>query len=498
MYTTDRQVRKLRMEYQRDGRISAAAMKADMDRQTASKYLKTDQLPSERRVDRYWRTRENPFAAHWPKIEQWLTQEPGLEAKTIFEALLREHAGAYQEGQLRTLQRQVHRWHALQGPGQEVFFPQHHVPGERLQTDFTHCGSLRITILGEPYAFQLCHSVLTYSNWEHSIRCQSESLLALSRGVQTTLVALGHVPLQHWTDHSTAATHQVDRKSGGERGFNVRYLQIMSHFGLEPRTIQKEKPNENGDVESANGAFKNRLDQALMLRGGRDFDSLEALDAFIRDVERRANEPRRKRLAEELARMRKLEMTLLPEYIEEIVSVSKYSTIQCDKRAYSVPSRLIGERVRTRRYEQIVEVWFGGALQHSMPRLTGERIHSINYRHVINSLMRKPHAFARYKYREDLFPSLTFRTAYDRLCAGLSERQATLEYLGILQQAARDREDRVEAALEELEARNVLPRLVAVREFLPDLDPVHPPRLNPLEVDLPSYDSLLNAEEVLA
>ena len=486
------------MEHQRDGRISAAAMKADMDRKTAAKYLKTDRMPSEITIERDWRTRPNPFASHWAQVEQWLRQEPGLEAKTIFEALLREHPGAYQEGQLRTLQRHVQRWRALHGPGREVFFPQDHVPGERLQTDFTHCGSLGIMILGEPYEFQLCHSVLTYSNWEHSVRSQSESLLALSRGVQSTLVALGHVPVQHWTDHSTAATHQVERKTGGERGFNGRYLGLMAHFGMEPRTIQVREPHENGDVESANGSFKNRVDQALMLRGSRDFDSLDALDAFLWEVERRANEPRRVRLAEELARMRKLEVSLLPEYVEELVPVSKNSTIQCDRRAYSVPSRLIGERVKTRRYEPIVEVWFGGALQLSMPRLTGDRLHAVNYRHVIDSLVRKPHAFARYKYREDLFPSLAFRKAYDRLCAGLSDRQATLEYLGILQQAARNREDRVETALEALAARNVLPRLAAVREFLPDLDPIQPPRLRPLEADLPSYDSLLNAQEVHA
>ena len=104
MRVTDRQVRKLRMEHQKDGRISAAAMKADMDRKTAAKYLKTDRLPSEMRMERDWRTRPNPFAAHWSHVERWLAQEPGLEAKTIFEALLREHPEAYQEGQLRTLQ----------------------------------------------------------------------------------------------------------------------------------------------------------------------------------------------------------------------------------------------------------------------------------------------------------------------------------------------------------------------------------------------------------
>jgi len=485
------------MEYQRDGRILGAAMKADMDRRTAAKYLKTDRFPSETRRDRFWRTRVNPFAAHWAQIEQWLTAEPGLEAKTLFEALLREHPGAYHEGQLRTLQRQVRRWRALFGPDQEIYFSQHHVPGERLQTDFTHCGSLKITLLGQPYDFQLCHSVLTYSNWEHSTRCQSESLLALRQGLQSTLVALGHVPVQHWTDHSTAATHQVET-SGGERGFNRRYLEVCSHFGMDPRTIQVRKPHENGDVESANGAFKNRLDQALRLRGGRDFDSIDALDTFLREVEKRANEPRRKRLNGELARMRPLAVALIPDYLEEGVTVSKNSTIQCDRRAYSVPSRLIGERVRTRRYEEVVEVWFGGVLQLSMPRLTGERLHAINYRHVIGSLVRKPHAFSRYKFREDLFPSLAFRRAYDRLCADLSERQATLEYLGILHQAARDREDRVEAALATLEAQKVLPRLAALREFLPDLDPVCPPRLRPLEADLPSYDSLLQVEEVEA
>jgi hypothetical protein len=382
----------------------------------------------------------------------------------------------------------------VHGPGQEVYFPQEHVPGERLQTDFTHCDQLGITILGQPYAFLLCHSVLTYSNWEHSVRCQSESLLALRRGLQATLVILGHVPEEHWTDHSTAATHQVDRKTGGERGFNGQYLGLMGHFGMKPRTIRVREPHENGDVESANGAFKNRLDQALMLRGSRDFKSEEALDLFLWEVERRANEPRLVRFREELARMRKLETALLPEYVEEVVPVSKYSTIQCDRRAYSVPSRLIGQRVRTRRFENVVEVWFGGALQLSMPRLTGERLHAIDYRHVIDSLIRKPHAFPRYKYRQDLFPSLVFRKAYDRLCSDLSDRQSMREYLGILRLAAQNGEARIEAALDALAARQALPRQAAVREFLPDNDPIEPPRLQPLQADLPSYDSLLTQE----
>jgi hypothetical protein len=473
-----------------------AALKAGMHRETAGKYIWSGALPSERGAERTWRTRPNPFEAHWPEVESMLAAAPELEGKALFEWLCEQYPGDYHEGQIRTFQRHVHRWRALSGPEKEVYFPQEHVPGVRMETDFTCMNALGITVGGERFDHLLCHDVLTYSNWEWATICQSESLLALRNGLQSALLQLGHVPQQHWTDHSTAATHGLGGDEHGRRGFNVGYMAIMEHFGIEPHTINRGQPHENGDIESANGALKRRLKQHLLLRGSRDFDTRDAYRRFLQDVLHRTNGRRRKRFEEELDVMKPLEVAMLPEYIEERLHVTRWSTIQTDRRIYSVPSRLIGETVRVRRYEDRVEVFLAGQRQLSMPRLRGERFHAINYRHIIEWLIRKPGAFARYRFRKDLFPSLTFRRAYDRLCEVCSPRRADIEYLRILRQAARTMEREVERVLQDLEQRGIPPRWAAVMEFWPAPEAAEAPEMAPLSVRLADYDQLLSAKEV--
>jgi len=496
MRVTDRQVRKLFMEHEKSGTIAMAALKAGMNRDTAAGYLRTGCLPSERAIERDWRTRSDPFAEHWGEAEAMLRDAPELEGKALFEWLSERHPGIYEEGQVRTFQRHVRRWRALHGPDKEVYFPQEHRPGVRMQTDFTCMNELGITIGGEAFDHRVCHTVLTYSNWEWATICHSESLLALRKGLQAALIRLGHVPAEHWTDHSTAATHELGGDERGRRGFNGIYLRMMAHFGIEPRTINRAEPHENGDVESLNGALKRRVGQHLLLRRNRDFGSRELYREFLEGVMHKANDRRRKRLAEELDVMRPLEAPLLPEYVEEQLHVSRWSTIQTDRKIYSVPSRLIGETVRVRRHEDRVEVYLGGALQESMPRLTGERTHAINYRHIIEWLIRKPGAFAQYRFRPDLFPSLAFRRAYDRLCAACSPRTADVEYLRILRQAARTMESQVESVLQTLDERNVVPRWAAMMEFWPARGEPEVPDLKVPAVELTAYDALLDVTEV--
>jgi len=200
MIIPDRKVRKLMEEYEKTKNLSKSALRADMDRKTARKYLGCGRLPSEMPMDRAWRTRDDPFTADWQRCVQMFEESPGLEAKAVFEWLCRERPGRYQEGQLRTFQRRVREWRALSGPEQEVYFAQEHRPGVRMSTDFTHMDALGITIGGEAFDHQLCHNVLVYSNWEWASICHSESLLALRTGVQNVLTRLGRVPGEHWTD----------------------------------------------------------------------------------------------------------------------------------------------------------------------------------------------------------------------------------------------------------------------------------------------------------
>ncbi|MCX6546998.1 MAG: hypothetical protein NTW40_02985 [Acidobacteria bacterium] len=177
------------------------------------------------RQPRSWRTRLDPFEEDWSAIELRLLDAPELEGRILFEDLMLRRPGVYQEGQLRTFQRRVKVWRAHHGPDKEVFFPQDHRPGEALQTDFTWATELEITIDGISFPHMLCHVVLPYSNWGWITVCQSESMLALRRGVPAALVQLGRVPQFHQTDNSTAATHQVtaavEALGHGKRDFNA-------------------------------------------------------------------------------------------------------------------------------------------------------------------------------------------------------------------------------------------------------------------------------------
>jgi hypothetical protein len=465
-----------------------------MSRETGRKYLRAGKLPSEMKVAHTWRTRLDPFGEHWEGIKSMLGSAPELEAKSLFDWLSERYPGCYQEGQLRTMQRRVREWRALNGPPKEVYFPQEHMPGRIMQTDFTCANDLRVTIGSMPFNHLLCHSVLTYSNWEWAVPCHSESLLALRRGFQAALVRLGRIPREHWTDHSSAATHAIGGP-GIERTFNKSYVDLMDHFGIRPHTIQVGEPHENGDVEAANGAFKRRLEQHLLLRGSRDFESSDEYIRFVETVLDKANRGRQKRVTEELAVMRVLDVDLLPEYIEETVRVSSWSTINVAGIPYSVPSRLMGEKVKAHCYEDRIDVFYCGVPQVTMPRLRGDGKHAINYRHVIDWLVRKPGAFRHYRYREDMFPTLVFRWAYDALCESCSPRLADLDYLRILHHAAQTMESQVEAALAELKTRSITPRWHLVLELAPVPRP-QIPDLPPLRVDLGEYDRLLASEGV--
>lgn len=483
------------------GRIGDAAMKADMHRETARKYIAAGKLPSEMTVARDWRTRPDPFEEHWPAIEVRLRDTPELEAKTLFALLQEAHPGQYEDGQLRTLQRRVKRWRAAHGPDQEVVLAQQHRPGEAAQTDFTHATELAVTIAGQVFVHLLCVLVLPYSNWQWATICLSESMAALRRGVQRALFQLGRVPRYHQTDCSTAATHkipadQVAYVEGGQRPFNAEYVALMRHFGMRPRTTAVGAKEQNGDVEAGNGALKRRLEQALLVRGSRDFESVDAWQDFIDGVLRKANAHRGRRVAEDLAAMRELCVAKLPEYVEEDVRVSEWSTVRVKHCAYSVPSRLIGEWVRVRIFEDKIEVRYAEELQLACERLLGRNRHRIDYRHVIWSLVRKPGGFARYVYREEMFPQLVFRKAYDAIQEVQAGTRGDLEYLRILHLAASTMEADVAAALSLLLGAGNPITAEAVKALFASTT-IEVPALAPATVDLTEYDTLL-VQEVAA
>jgi len=484
---TDAQVKEVRRNLNQGASLLLAAMKADMDRKTAGKYRDLGQLPSEAQTPHTWRTRPDPLVDVWPALADLLTREPGLQAKTLVEWLQREYPGQDWQRQRRTVERRTRQWKAEHGPAKEVFFRQVHEPGRLGSSDFTHLDDLRVTIQGQPFPHLLYHFVLTCSNWEHVTLCFSESFANLSEGWQNALWELGAVPERHRTDRMTLAVHH----DGNAEQYTSRYQALMRHYGVTPEATNAYSGHENGDCEQSHRRFKEALEQELLLRGSRDFVSREEYWALVRGLVARRNVSRTQKFQEEQARLRPLPARRLETLERARVRVSQGSTIQVKKNTYSVPSRLRGEWVEARSGAELIEVWYAGSLVQTMERLRGQSKHRIDYRHVIDWLVRKPGAFARYVYRADLYPTVTFRRAYDALQLAQPGR-ADREYVRLLHLAARDGEVRVEEALAKLLALGRPVSEQAVRTLLGSDTPLSlAAQVSVPAVDLRLYDALL-------
>lgn len=491
---TKRQYKRLMSEYEKTGKIVVSAMKANIHPQTASKYIQAGKPPQQEQEPHTWRTRPDPLEPIWDQVQQMLQDVPELEAKTLFEYFVKQPDSGLDESHLRTFYRRVRHWRATQGPSKEVFFGQERKPGELMQLDWTRAKELGVRIQGEGLEHMFCHCVLPYSNWEWATRCTTESFLSLVAGLQAALGRLGKSPPNLATDNTSAATHEAGEPIPGRpRAYNSDYLQLCTHYDLSPLTINIGCPNEQGDVESLNGHFKRRLNQRLILRGSRDFASVEDYDQFVEEVLKEANSRRRKRLEEELVCMRTLPSSHLAEYREYAPVVSSQSLIRVKQHTYSVPSRLIGHTLRVHLHESELKVYLGRDFLFSLPRLRGKKGALVDFRHVIDSLMRKPGAFIHYRHRQALYPSPTFRLAYDRLVEDHGERSGLREYLQVLKLAAEQTVERIEPLLNDQLAGSGKWRAIEVRGR------VSPPQRKCLELasltpSLSTYDALLERE----
>ncbi|MEO1615130.1 MAG: IS21 family transposase [Planctomycetota bacterium] len=351
---TDGQVSELRRWLANGKSLAAAARMASMDKKTA----------------------------RWNEIEQMLQAEPRLRAKTLFDDLQRRYPGCFDDSTRRTFERRVAKWRAINGPDKPVFFPQDHHPGKFAASDFTVCNSLGVRIAGQVFKHTLFHCVLTYSNFESVSLCFSESFEALSEGIQNAFWQFGGVPAQHRTDSLSAAV----RNHSDRRALTTRYAALMEHYRCKAQKTNARCANENGDVESQNGHLKSRIEQALLLRGSRDFPSRDQYMEFVQEIVDHANAGRSKRFAEEQPSLGALpDHRLDTDDVLKDIRVSKRSTINVRANTYSVPSRLIGMKVDVRVAAETITVMHGGTVVQTMNRLVGKQAASINYRNVIDS-----------------------------------------------------------------------------------------------------------------
>jgi transposase len=483
MTCTKKQVQTL-FKYAKTLTQEAAAAKAGMSLRTARQYLKAGEDMEDKHEWKWRQTHKDAFAEVWPELDAMLRTDPGLQAQTLMQWLIDEYGDKYNWGQLRTLQRRLQRWRALSGPDKEIMFRQKPVPGKQSQSDWTHCDDLGVHIDGQPYPHMLFHFMLVYSRWETAHVSASESFENLTCGYIKAVAELGGVAKEHRTDNLTAAVNN----HGNKHTFNERWQAFLQHYDVTPSKNNPGESHENGSIEKSHDLLKNALDQALMLRRSRNFASVADYQSFVRRILDQRNKHRKERLAEEMAILKDLPERDWNDPIEERTTVTGFSTVSLGKAVYSVPSRFIGIQLRGLLYQEVVRLFLGPTLVLEVPRQEpgGKRI---NYRHIIGWLIRKPGAFANYQYREELFPSLTFRKAYDVLSAWRPER-ADKEYLSILHHAAMNSEIEVELALELLLEQDQLPLLESVKELTQKSHPTVPDiRIG--VPDLCSYDELL-------
>lgn len=482
MTCTNQQVLLLRknlMTYNQ--KVSAA--KAGMCAKTARKYSKSNKLPTELTAPRNWSTRSNPFEDSWESIKELLIESPTLEGKTILEQLVLKNPELHTMGQLRTLQRRIRDWRATNGSNQPVMFTQRYEPGQQSQSDFTCMNALKITIQGEQFDHLLFHFTLSYSSWSHVTICQSESFDNLVGGFEGAIFALGGVALEHRTDNLTAAFNckKVPRVP------TEKWQRVMDHYGITPSSNNPGVSNENGVVEKRHHVLKNKIDQALLVRESRGFDSLEAYDDFVTHVVTTKNDLIQPRLAKEAPHLKKLPSDKWSSPKVYPVKVRSTSLVHLLGTVYSVPSRLIGYELKAFVYPEKIELFYGNVLIQSVSSLT----ESIDYRHLIDSLIRKPGAFARYKYQEALFPRPIFRSAYEGLKHHNPSR-GHIDYLEILKLAKLNGEETVSQALGLLMEAGDIPLSACVKSLL-DLPPKRP-EVFVLQPSLAIYDGLSDCQ----
>jgi hypothetical protein len=492
-YVTDQQVR-LYMSKRKHHTQEVAAAMAGMSVRTARRIEHDGRLPSQKPA-RTWRTRADPFAEVWEsEVVPLLRHAPRLKAITLLSKLQEAHPGLFPDSMRRTLERRVNKWRALEGPDKEIFFPQLHLPGVQGLSDFTDMRDLRVTVAGAPLHHRLYHFVLAFSHWEYAYVLEGgESFEALSTGLQNALWQAGGCPHEHRTDSLSAAFKNLQT----EEDFTARYDALLMHYGMVGTRNNVGVAHENGSVESSHRHLKAAIDQALMLRGHRDFDDRAAYEAFVRDVVMRRNRRNAAAFNAEREHLQDLPAHRTTDFIEEEARVTRCGTFTVRGILYSAPSRLIGHRLKVRVYADHLDCYLSGALVHNTVRgshAANSRRRKLDYRHFIEALKRKPQAFKGLAFRDDLFPREAYRWTWERLEARLTQREACKTIVGLLELAANHGVEAVLAGrLEALLAAGELPDLEQLQnEFAP-----RQPQCPDVAVDMPTaalYDTLLDEE----
>ncbi|MEW5425265.1 IS21 family transposase [Amorphus sp. 3PC139-8] len=491
-HVTDHQMR-LYMKLRQTHPTAVAAAKASISMATAYRIETDPRLPSQKQTSRC-RRRPDPLAGIFDnEVVPLLKAAPGIRPVAIFEEMMRRHP-ELDSGVRRTLERRIRAWRAIHGEEQEVIFRQVHEPGRLGLSDFTDMGGAGITIARAPLDHRLYHFRLAYSGFEHAhVVLGGESFVALAEGLQNALWSLGGVPREHRSDSLSAAFRNLDRDA--REDLTRRYAELCGHYGMTATRNNAGIAHENGAIEGSHGHLKRAIEDALLMRGSRDFDDLAAYRRFVDEIVSRMNARNRKRIDVERSELKELPNRRTTDYEEVTVRVTSAGGFTLRKVFYTVPSRLIGHRLRVRLYDDRLDVFIGGTHLMTLPRgrasSSGKHDQVVNYRHVIHSLRRKPMALMNLVYRDQLFPREAYRRTFDRLIERLPERQACrtmVELLAIAHERGCESElaEQLSACLE---ARQLPDMAVLRARFAPD--PANLPNIVVRFASLDAYEALI-------
>jgi transposase InsO family protein len=446
---------------------AVAGAQAGFSTAAAYRFEKDPRLPSQKKTRRE-RRRPDPLADVWDsEVVPLLKDAPGLRPVAIFEELCRRHPDL-SAGTRRTLERRIRGWRAVNGRDREVIFRQEHPPGRMALSDFTEVADLCVTIAGQNLDCRLYHFRLPFSGFEHAhVVLGGESFVALAEGLQNALWALGGVPEQHRTDSLSAAFRNLSAEA--KEDLTTRYEAFCAYYGMTPTRNNAGVSHENGSIESSHGHLKSKLADALLLRASRDFEDLAEWRGFVDEIVGRGNARNAKRIDQERLALKELPLRKTTDWEEVHVDVTSSSAFILRKVFYSVPSRLIGQRLRVHLHDDRLECFQGSTpiltLRRGRPQPSGKHGHVVDYRHVIHSLRRKPMALLNLVYRDQLLPRRAFALTFDALLAGLGERPACRAMVGILALAhERGCEAELAAALQADLDQGVLPDLATMIE----------------------------------
>jgi len=488
------------MEYRNTHDASVSAAKSGFSRASGYRIEGDPRLPSQKKAPR-GRRRPDPLVAFWDdEIVPMLQAAPGLRTIAVLEELRRRHPEITANIR-RTLERRVRGWRAVAGPERDVIFRQVHEPGRLGLSDFTDTSELGVTIAGVVLEHRLYHFRLAFSGFEHAhVVLGGESYVALAEGLQNALWGLGGVPREHRSDSLSAAFCNMDRNTAED--LTQRYQELMRHYGMTPTRNNLGVAHENGSIESSHGHLKKALEDALLLRGSRDFDDLDCYRGFVDEIVGRRNANNRKRIELERPMLRPLPKRRTADYEEKIVTVTSSGGFMLRRVFYTAPSRLIGHRLRVRLYDDRLECFLGTTammtLRRGRPVSENKGGHVVDYRHVIHALRKKPMALNNLVYRDQLFPRPAYARAFEALHQSVGDKRAcklTVELLAL----AHDRGCEAELAQlidVELDAGR-LPDLSILRErFAPN--PASVPTIKVAFVPLSVYDELAAVHAVTA